>query len=400
MNPELPPDEFAHDPFFKRGTDSEWNACIGSQGDEHNYVDGYLQAAMELVNTILEKQSWGQRDTLVLPILYNARHAIELVLKFSARRLVKANLVQGPVRSGHKVDALWKMLDDANLGDKSLREIIAALTPFVDSMTAIDEDGQELRYHRNIDDDPSLADRYIANLEVIHDSLKVLAPLVEDLQWRTIAFLDERGTGTCTTRCSRADLFAITRLMPPINKWNEQAFDDAKIKVRADFGLSSNDFQKAINVIKKHPELRALLGTETPLRHLTDDLIVASIKEWRKWHPLRGPSAIKSPNAADIVAEILSEKNTVRGDVVAAIDQLLTPEQFGELSALFYLSRDRWFSESFYDQATRSTPEYSVEERPSPEIYHIFSKTNLLKQVRLSAAQIGRLTLAQTLSTL
>jgi len=274
------------------------------------------------------------------------------------------------------------------------------LTPFVDSMTAIDEDGQELRYHRNIDDDPSLADRYIKNLEVIHDSLKVLAPLVEDLQWRTIAFLDERGTGTCTTRCSRADLFTITRLMPPINKWNEQAFDDAKIKVRADFGLSSNDFQKAINVIKKHPELRTLLGTETPLRHLTDDLIVASIKEWRKWHPPRDPGAIKSPNAADIVAEILSEKNAVRGDVVAVIDQLLTPEQFGELSALFYLSRDHWFSESFYDQATRLTPEYSVEERPSPEIYHIFSKTNLLKQVRLSSAQIGRLTLAQTLSTL
>ncbi len=292
----MPSDEFANDPFFKRGTDSEWNAC------------------------------------------YNARHAIELVLKFSARRLMKANLVQGPVRSDHKVDALWKMLNDANLGDKSLREIIAALTPFVDSMTAIDEDGQELRYHRNIDDDPSLADRYIKNLEVIHDSLKVLALLVEDLQWRTIAFLDERGTGTCTTRCSRADLFTITRLMPPINKWNEQAFDDAKIKVRADFGLSSNDFQKAINVIKKHPELRTLLGTETPLRHLTDDLIVASIKEWRKWHPPRDPGAIKSPNAADIVAEILSEKNAVRGDVVAVIDQLLTPEQFGELSALFYLS--------------------------------------------------------------
>jgi hypothetical protein len=100
------PDRFANDPFFKRGPDKEWNACIGSQGDEHNYVNGYMQAATELINALLDKEMLGKRDTLVLPILYNARHAIELVLKFSARRLVKAGLVQGPVRSDHKVQPL------------------------------------------------------------------------------------------------------------------------------------------------------------------------------------------------------------------------------------------------------------------------------------------------------
>jgi hypothetical protein len=47
------------------------------------------------------------------------------------------------------------------------------------------------------------------------------------------------------------------------------------------------------------------------------------------------------------------------------IDRLLTPEQFGELTALFYLSRNCWYSEYFYAYATRSTSEYSVEERPS-----------------------------------
>lgn len=59
---KLPPDEFAHDPFFKRGPDSEWNACIGSQGDEHNYVDGYMQAALELVEIVIERESWGQTN--------------------------------------------------------------------------------------------------------------------------------------------------------------------------------------------------------------------------------------------------------------------------------------------------------------------------------------------------
>lgn len=34
-------DRFPNDPFFKRGRDNNWNACIGTQGDEHNYVIGY-----------------------------------------------------------------------------------------------------------------------------------------------------------------------------------------------------------------------------------------------------------------------------------------------------------------------------------------------------------------------
>jgi len=61
--------------------------------------------------------------------------------------------------------------------------------------------------------------------------------------------------------------------------------------------------------------------------HLMDDLVVVSAKEWRKWHPPRDPGEMKSAKASDIVEEILSKKSTMRGDVIAAIDRLLTPEQ-------------------------------------------------------------------------
>jgi hypothetical protein len=36
--------------------------------------------AIELADAIFEKKMFGKRDTLVLPILYNAPHAIELGL--------------------------------------------------------------------------------------------------------------------------------------------------------------------------------------------------------------------------------------------------------------------------------------------------------------------------------
>jgi len=62
-----------------------WNACIGKQGHEENYLDGYIEAAIELAGAVLDKNMFEKRDTLVLPILYNARHALELALKFATQ---------------------------------------------------------------------------------------------------------------------------------------------------------------------------------------------------------------------------------------------------------------------------------------------------------------------------
>jgi hypothetical protein len=76
-------DPYEHDPFFKKIHDADWNACIGRQGHEEHYLDGYIEAAIELADAIIEKRMFAKRDTLVLPILYNARHALELTLQFA-----------------------------------------------------------------------------------------------------------------------------------------------------------------------------------------------------------------------------------------------------------------------------------------------------------------------------
>ena len=41
-------DPYSDDPFFKRNPVSTWNACIGKQAYEEHYIDGYIEAAMEL----------------------------------------------------------------------------------------------------------------------------------------------------------------------------------------------------------------------------------------------------------------------------------------------------------------------------------------------------------------
>jgi hypothetical protein len=63
------------DPFFSLAGNPEWNAFIDPQASGMNYVDGYVEAPVELASAVIEKKMVAQRDTLIMPILYTARHA-------------------------------------------------------------------------------------------------------------------------------------------------------------------------------------------------------------------------------------------------------------------------------------------------------------------------------------
>ena len=126
------------DPFFRLTEASDWNACIGRQGTEENYLDGYIEAAIELVTTVLDKKMFAKRDTVVLPVLYNARHAIELVLKYVVNRLAEEGLVRPPSKPHHDIQRYLKLLDEAEIGDEKLRDCTAKLKPFITSLSRID----------------------------------------------------------------------------------------------------------------------------------------------------------------------------------------------------------------------------------------------------------------------
>jgi hypothetical protein len=152
------------DPFFALPQDSTWNACIGRQGDELHYLDGYIEAASELADAVIQKKLLLKRDTLVLPILYNARHAVELLLKYVINQLLECGALAQGHPANHDLQGHYDLLVDANIGDEKLREGLGLLEPFIASLTRIDEDGQELRYHLNREGDISLKGESLANI--------------------------------------------------------------------------------------------------------------------------------------------------------------------------------------------------------------------------------------------
>src|SRR5258708_25241361 len=280
-------DQLENDPFFRVPADSDWNACIGKQGTEENYLDGYIEAAVELVAAIIEKKMLEKRDTVVLPILYNARHAIELVLKFAISRLAAIGVLSSSEPLHHDIQDYLKVLERADLGDRALREHVRDLKSFVESLSRIDKDRQELRYHIRRDGNQSLYDYSLANLEVIRDGLANLSKVLSAMRYRIEELGDERRTKAYTKRLSRRDLISIAATLPAIDRWNGLSFDIKKRRTKSRYSLSDDQFCEAINVIADNREMKALVGRETSPLYLPDHLILCVVEQWSKLHHRR-----------------------------------------------------------------------------------------------------------------
>lgn len=62
----------------KAGSDTNYNAAVKQDGfgDEYSYEDGYFKAFK-----VITQQAKKDSDSLVMPVMFVARHLIELTLK-------------------------------------------------------------------------------------------------------------------------------------------------------------------------------------------------------------------------------------------------------------------------------------------------------------------------------
>jgi hypothetical protein len=388
----------SEDPFFGLSEDSTWNACIGQQGDELHYIEGYLEAASELANAIIVKNMLAKRDTLVLPILYNARHAIELVLKYVTGQLFDCGVIPQRHPANHDIKGHWDHLVAADVADEAIRNHLKALDRFVVSLDRIDDDGQELRYHVNRDGETSLKGESLANIVVIRDSLKELSSIIDGLMHRTIDFVVERKAGTHTTRCSRADLREIAGMMPPLAEWSSEAFTVAKNTAKERFALSNTQFSKAIDAIKANREFYGMIGGETDLPCLLDDEVMLVVEQWRILHPDREgqePEVVHGSRfrAADLIASIKK-----RRECLDALSGTITSHEAADLEALYYLGRGDFFPEQFDERAATYLQSIGDDEELRARTGRLLDKTNLIACLERGTRRAGRLALAEQLS--
>jgi hypothetical protein len=385
------------DPFFSLTDDSEWNALIGDQGDKVSYAEGYIEAALELATLIIKENRFAQRDTLVMPILYNARHSIELHLKLIIDEFVEAGLLATGHRANHDIASQFIHLRDSQLPDLSIRFHLDRLMPFVDSLSHIDDDGQEFRYFENRDGDRSLEGKALANIAVIGRSLKELKTILSDLKYRTWTLCDEYRTGTHTHQLSRKDLFEIAAALPPRSNWSDPKFDVAKSSVKERFGMGSRQFSIALKRLQETRELKAALGIETELVYLNDDKAVFLAEQWKIIHPPRERSELGFDITNPIEFEKLFENADQEKAAREAIAKELTVDEIADAETIFYLARDKWYSEHYETALESKIREFKSKNDIRQEIYDLTQKTNFLMMFEVGVKKLGRLALADRL---
>jgi hypothetical protein len=120
--------------------------------------------------------SSGDRNTLVYPYASNWRHTIELQLKDLRSLLARLHTpgVGGQFERTHNLAQLWAtvrpMVEDTFAAEVSAHEL-KIVTKLMGQLTALDPDGQELRYHKRTNGTPSLSKHPHIDLTLFHESL-------------------------------------------------------------------------------------------------------------------------------------------------------------------------------------------------------------------------------------
>ena len=398
--------QFKGDPFFELGSNREWNAMVGRQGNEENYIDGYIEAATELVSAVINKKMLLSRDTLALPILYTGRHALELTLKFSINKLHQMGKLKDGPKLDHDIKSHWNCLHSSTIGDQTIQHLVAELEPFITSLDMIDKDGQELRYPENRSKQESLENFYLVNILQVRAGLDAMAKILTKLRSRVLDFEDELQTDSHTSNCSRNDLKNIASVLGDRNSWREYRFKQAKRAVMQRYSLSSNKFSDAVTKILGSRELSTLVGQEHDLTYLSDESVIFVMGEWNKLHQAdKSQEEELGTDSSDRIKSISSYFEAALNpdlakrerEVIKNALNILSLEEIADLEVLFNIGRERLFGEHYDGLLKAKVQSFQKEASLEDTVRDLILKTNFFECVTHGCKIVGRPSLSEKL---
>ena len=396
--------QFKGDPFFELGSNKKWNAIIGKQGNEENYIDGYIEAATELVTAIINNKILSSRDTLVLPILYTGRHALELTLKFSIDKLHQMGKLKDGPKLDHNIKSHWNCLHSNTIGDQTIQHLVAELEPFITSLDRIDKDGQELRYPENRSAQKSLKEFSLVNILQVRAGLDAMTKILTKLRCRILVFSDELQTGSYTVNCSRNDLKNIASMLGNRNFWKKDSFEQVRQAVMEHYNLSGKKFSDAVTKILDSRDLSTLVGQETSLTHLSDENVILVMDEWNKLHQAskfqeENPGTENSCRIQSMsnLIEAALNPDLVELEVVKNVLGMLSLEEIVDLEVLFDIGRGNLFGELYDDLLEKRVQSFQKEASLENIVSHLMSKTNLFECITHGCKIVGRPSLSEKL---
>ena len=208
---------------------------MGSNGfqDLSRYADGYAKATTALLEKVVESYKTATLEYnpyfTIYPVMFCARHAVELYLKAATVRLpdirCSASIDEAKMAKTHDIQEIWNHFK-TNAGgvDRRYLPIIEELEKYIDAFAAIDPTGQTFRYPYDNEGDLSLGSTRQLSIPRIQQSLSELLDIFNKLDALGKELIQEYKLGTYTKNLSRSDLQRIATMLPPRHGWDSEEF--------------------------------------------------------------------------------------------------------------------------------------------------------------------------------
>lgn len=260
--------------FQNEQDDFHYNACVGNNGwiGIDTYIHGYQAATLVMLESVLksvncredipENANYWYVDTAIYPILFSARHYIELYLKQKIYEInqfkIKQEIEDKLVRT-HDINRLWglfkNIVDETH--DPRMNEFIMAVEPYINDFSIIDLTGETFRYPYNQDySQKHLEDRSVIGLYNFYQKFNELSKHMTSFDWLIDCLEDEYNSGTYTKHLNREDIENIAKKLPVHTDWEKDEFREIRIEIKNQFKIGSKELSQVINIIKEHMEFK------------------------------------------------------------------------------------------------------------------------------------------------
>lgn len=258
-----------NNPFEFHDTDM-YVACVGENGgtDNVDIREGFKSSVNIMIKAVEDGE---QEDTMIYPVVYNARHSIELSLKIVIQYLIYiCDFRKEPFKQEdkkkiftHDIERLDGIVQTYYSFDHRITEKYDKIQPYLEDYY-FDKKGDVFKYESDHDGNPHLIKLGISSIsyDVLKRKYNEMMELFDNLIYEVMYLCKEYSVGTFTKELSRQDLYDIAQMLPQRCDWCKDEFDVTKTTIRQKYSLKSNAFSRALDRIQEHHEFCSYIGME------------------------------------------------------------------------------------------------------------------------------------------
>ena len=330
---------------FNTGKNGSLNACVGNNGwtDLNTYRIGFDDAVTALAGAV--QDSKVNVDTIIYPLVFSARHSIELFLKMAIKLIGEARselkVTNEKLVKTHDLQNLWALFkDNATQCDRRLVEFVKDSEETILDFSAIDPTGETYRYPYSQNKDKHLEEISVINVEVFYTRYQQLSKNIKYVTYVLNELVDEYQQGIFTKKLSRKDIDDISTMLPNRSEWRTATFNEVKSEVILMYGLSNRNFSEVMDIIQSHHEFSSNIGVQIPVNHITSQKLDTFLREWKIINEL--PLEVYNETIFD------SESHRAELRFSDLMNNEYTHEEVADLSTLLEMGRHTYYSEDYH----------------------------------------------------